>query len=477
MRILALTHPGTNSRGLLYDIIWGFEQLGHEVLQLALGPSWQLKQAYPEQADPVTESFGHLVTDFIQSNRIDMSLAMWCNGTLSLPVHRTQDGRLSALTNELANPHLHYWWDAPHWFNGGTVLPMVKTGLFSGTHQYHYINNRFTGVEMAELMGFSNVIPAPNGVNPETFRPRPEIEKQYDLVFLSGGGDCQPSPVMLEEIEKANPDVERIRKDVASRLGPRLDEVAAEFDENLRPAARRLLDALVEERLADRHTAAIVHLQKAVRADNALAVAGAELMSDPARYVKATNLVRTIETWERPFLVAYLSRHFKALRLGIQKYDAWGIEGDRTEFVPYHEQSEVYARAHFALNVMRWQDDCSLNSKIFEVTAARCGCLQAYRSGVEEAFDDGSEILVFRTPGEAREKLADILASPDRREALIDAGHRRTLADHTWVNRMQIVVDALKEKQRPATNQPAPPAIAPAKSAPGKPAPALVGQT
>jgi len=282
---------------------------------------------------------------------------------------------------------------------------------------------------------------------------------------------------MLEEIEKANPDVERIRKDVASRLGPRLDEVAAEFDENLRPAARRLLDALVEERLADRHTAAIVHLQKAVRADNALAVAGAELMSDPARYVKATNLVRTIETWERPFLVAYLSRHFKALRLGIQKYDAWGIEGDRTEFVPYHEQSEVYARAHFALNVMRWQDDCSLNSKIFEVTAARCGCLQAYRSGVEEAFDDGSEILVFRTPGEAREKLADILASPDRREALIDAGHRRTLADHTWVNRMQIVVDALKEKQRPATNQPAPPAIAPAKSAPGKPAPALVGQT
>ena len=146
-------------------------------------------------------------------------------------------------------------------------------------------------------------------------------------------------------------------------------------------------------------------------------------------------------------MVAYLSRHFKTLRLGMQKYDAWGLQGDQIEFVPYHEQSRIYAQARFALNVMRWQDDCSLNSKIFEITAARCGCLQAYRNGVEDCFEDGKEILVFRTPREARERLADALSRPDRGETLIDAGHRRTLADHTWVNRMQLVTDALNVKQ------------------------------
>ena len=75
MRLLALTHIGTNSRGLLFDIIRGFEQLGHQVLQLSLGPAWHLKKALPEKADVVTESFGQLVADFIQSNRIDISFA------------------------------------------------------------------------------------------------------------------------------------------------------------------------------------------------------------------------------------------------------------------------------------------------------------------------------------------------------------------------------------------------------------------
>jgi hypothetical protein len=463
--MLALTNPGTNSRGLLFDIIWGFEQLGHEVLKLALGPSWTLKNQCPEQAELVAQSFERLVADFIEANRIEFSLAMWCNGTLSLPVRRRLDGGVSAVMNEWGHPHLHYWWDAPHWFNNGATLPLLGSGVFAGQHQLHYINNPYTGAEMSEFMHFSNVIAAPNGVNPETFHPLPGIKKEYDLVFLSGGGDCEPTPVMLDELEKDDPDIERIRRDVASSLGPMLAETAAAFDESMRVPARQLLDALVEHRLADRHSPAIAHLERAIGEKPELGSVANAMVQDPALYVRVTNVVRTIETWERPFLVAYLSRHFKALRLGTQRYDAWGIEGDQIEFVPYHEQSRVYARARFALNVMRWQDDCSLNSKIFEITAARCGCLQAYRRGVEACFVDGKEMLVFRTPREARERLADALASPEQAEAIIDAGHRRTLADHTWVNRMQLVTDALTGTKPPPPTVPStPPELAPSMS-------------
>lgn len=443
MRILILTHPGTNSRGLLLDIAAGLEELGHEVLRLDLGPTWRLKSSLKDREGEITEAFGHQVREFVAANGIEFSIGMWANGTLSLPIVQRDDGRLSSFWDAIGCPHLHYWWDAPHWFNNGGILPFLRTGLFNGPCQLHAINNRFTAAEMAEIMGFSNVLAQPNGVNPRVFHPCTDVRPEYDLVFLSGGGDPPPTTVMLEELEKDAPDVERIRRDCAARLAPQFERLASSYPEPVRARIRRLLDVLLERRLAERHTPALLHVQQAVHAHRDLAEAAVALINDPPRYVEATAAVRSIETWERPFVVAYLSRHFKCLRMGAQSYDAWGIRGDHVETVPYDWQSQVYARARFALNVMRWQDDCSLNSKVFEITAARCGCLQACRGGIEELFEDGREILVFRTPADARERLAEALRTPGRAEAIAEAGHRRTLAEHTWAHRMKAVVDVV----------------------------------
>ncbi len=466
LRVLCLTNPGTNSRGLLLDLAAGFEELGHQLFYLDLAATWHLKQIFAAQADAVTGAFGHLVKEFIDRNHIDFSFAMWSNATLSLPLAQHPHGRLSTFFDAIQHPHLHYWWDAPHWFNNGAILPLLNTGLFSGPLQLHAINNPHTAAEMQNLMGFANVIAAPNAANPKLFRPHPEIKPEYDLIFLSGGGDEPPTPVMLEELAKETPDIERIRRDVAARLAPRLDAIAGNFPDPLRPQLRRFLDAMLEQRLADRHAPALTHLQRAAHAHRDLANAALELTKNPIRFIEATAAIRSIETWERPFLVAFLSRFFKCLRLGQQSYDAWGIRGDIAAFVPYERQSEAYARARFALNVMRWQDDCSLNSKIFEITAARTGCLQAWRAGVEELFEPEIEIATFKTPAEARDKLSDLLANPARSEALVEAGHQRTLRDHTWKNRAALYAAAVKTIREPQHPRPAPVEKSPTQSIP-----------
>ena len=294
-------------------------------------------------------------------------------------------------------------------------------------------------------MGFSNVIPSPNGVNPQLFQPHPEIRKEYDLVFVSGPGDPAPTDVMLQELDQDEPDIDRIRKDVALNLRPELDDLAQQVDGSVREPMRKLFDAMVEARLADRHSPALVHLQRVLQSDADLAVAADALIKNVAMYVKATDTIRRIEKWERPFMVAYLSRHFSCLRLGLQSYDAWGIEGDASGFVDYEKQPEVYAKGRVALNVMRWQDDIGVNSKVFEITACGTACLQAYRGGIDELFEPGKEILVYKTPGEARRQLADALATPSRMEELAEAGRARTLRDHTWTNRMQSVLDLVGE--------------------------------
>jgi spore maturation protein CgeB len=443
MRLLALTHPGTCSRGLLEDTLDGYQRLGHEIIRFELEPYWAIRQSLGESYKTVAMQLGRVVMNLIERNGIDASVAMWCNATLSLPIVSHPDGSLASLMDHHGHVHIHHWWDAPHWHNNQGIHDEIVRGLFRGGWQAHLINNAATGGEMAALMGFRNVMPTPNAVNPRTFRPCPEIKTDFDLVFISGPGDPPPTPVMLEELEKPDPDVERIRRDVAGRLGPELEQLSIRFPEPLRPLMRRLFDAMVEQRLADRHTPAAVHLQRAVQLDATLTAAAKALTGDIRAYIAATKTVRQIETWERPFLVAYLSRHFKCLRMGLQDYSPWGVQAHSIQMVPYERQREAYARAAFALNVMRWQDDVGLNSKVFEITASGVGCLQAWRGGIDELFEAGREMLVFRTPGEAKELLAEALARPSRREDITQAGRDRTLRDHTWEKRLGPVMQRI----------------------------------
>lgn len=448
MKILAMVQPGTVSRGLIDDIIWGFEEIGHDVLRMELAPIWAMRDTLGQDFNRVAAQMGEHVLDLIDRNGVDFSFAMWGNGTKTLPIQRFPDGTLRPVLDLRRQPHLHFWWDAPHWWNNGGEVANVDAGFYRGEHQFHYINNPATGTEMSSLMGFRNVIPMPNGVNPNTFRPHPATAREYDLAFVSGVGDPPPTPVMLEELESDDPDVDRIRKDLATQLLPEIAALATGFGGAIAEPMRRLLEGMVEARLAYRHEPAAAHLQRVAQSDENLTVAAQILVNSIPTYIRATDLIRRIDKWERPFMVAYLSRHFKCLRLGQQSYDEWGIEGDATGLIDYHRQSELYAKAKFALNVMRWQDDIGLNSKIFEITASGSPLLQAYRTGVDDLFENGREIMVSRTPGEARRLLADALNTPGRAEEIAEAGRRRTLRDHTWARRMAVVEEVMTEYWR-----------------------------
>ena len=125
----------------------------------------------------------------------------------------------------------------------------------------------------------------------------------------------------------------------------------------------------------------------------------------------------------------------------------------------YQDQAEAYSRGRFGLNVMRWQDDAGLNLKPFEITLSGACLLQAYRAGIEDHFDD-SEMVLFRTPQEARAKVADLLADPPRLEQTAAAGRAQSLAKHCWKHRAAEVTRVLLGEPSPTpqtspTNAPA----------------------
>ena len=444
MKILAMAQPGTNSRGLLEDLLRGFEQAGHQVFRLELKAYWKLRDCGAAGgAEFITAAFGELVADTVASNGVDLVVGIWDHVVANLPLDVQPDAKAVPMLERLGVPSLLYWWDAPHWFNHGAWLPCVKSGVFAGERQIHHINNPHTAREMRELMNFRNVLVSANAFNPELFKPHPEVRKEFDLVFFSGAsGSCRPpSPAMLQELEKPRPDLASVRAEQAQAVKAPLRAFCKKLPANLAAPAFSLLRGLLDLKLADIHAPALESLERLAADGGDAATAALEhLKGSPPLYVEATALVRDVDDWQRAFMVAYLSRRFKVLRLGAVDFSAWGLPGGAPVVPDYADQALHYARGWFGLNVMRWQDDAGLNQKIFEITGCGCGCLQTYRKGLEELYDPDRELLVFDSPAEAREKLADTLASPARRDALAEAGLRRARRDHTWRNRAEKIL-------------------------------------
>jgi hypothetical protein len=179
-----------------------------------------------------------------------------------------------------------------------------------------------------------------------------------------------------------------------------------------------------------------------------------QLLRSPQAFVDCAMTLRRIENWERAFLFAYLSRFFRCALFGGEGLAGWPGRWESLGRIGYADQAKAYSRSWFGLNVMRWQDEHGLNLKPFEITLSGAGLLQSYRVGLDQHFDD-SEMVVFRTPGECRRKVAALLQDPDRLQDIAAAGHARSLRQHCWKHRADAVIRALSGEAPPATVPPA----------------------
>jgi len=241
---------------------------------------------------------------------------------------------------------------------------------------------------------------------------------------------------MLRQLDSDRPDTHAIRADLAERLERRLAPLVAD---------ERLTRALVRSQLEDRHTPMLDRFD-AIRPtlpDESAAALDA-LLADPARFVDTTMKLRTMESWERAFTIAYLSKHARCAVMGAADFGGWPINAERIGNVTEEEMPRVYSRSKLAMNVMRWQDDRGLNLKPFEITASGTACLCAHRAGLDELWKPGEEIASFEGPAQALETARELLQCDARRRAIAEAGRVRTLSCHTWAKRSDQIAAAVR---------------------------------
>jgi len=444
MKIIAFIHKGTNSLGLLLDIITGFEELGHEVIRYDIQEYLLEIANYPKNEIALRNKISIKVEKFILDNRIEFAIGIWSLAIDQFNIEITADGEVIPLLEKLKIPTLCYWWDVPYLHKQGAYVEAFHTGIFEKKYQIHCNNDKYVSQELTEFMNFKNVLTLPFAVNPKVFKPIHNIKKEYDIVFFSGGGkfsinSTKPTILMLEELNKVNPDINIIRKDLALSLKKEIRAFAKTCPSSLQQQIFKFSQILIEKRLQNKY----IPIYKIIK-ENKLSIFSDVvefLFLNKEFYIKLSKIIRSIEnSWYRDFTVAYLYKHFKCLILGSVDYTSWGLDYKGDNIPQYSEQSKYYSKAMFGLNLVRWEKDYCVNQKIFEIMASKCCCLQEYRDNVNDLFDIKNDLVVFRTPYEAKEKLDYLFKNKELLNEITENGYRKTILKHTWNDRMKKVI-------------------------------------
>jgi hypothetical protein len=84
------------------------------------------------------------------------------------------------------------------------------------------------------------------------------------------------------------------------------------------------------------------------------------------------------------------------------------------------------------------------NMRLFEITGAGACLLTDWRENLGSLFEEGTEIVSYRSADECIEKATWLLAHPDRCEEIALRGHQRTLKDHTFDMRADQFIETIE---------------------------------
>lgn len=115
------------------------------------------------------------------------------------------------------------------------------------------------------------------------------------------------------------------------------------------------------------------------------------------------------------------------------------------KYVVREEKSRVFGEALAVLNSTAMREFASVNCRAFEI--AGCGGLQImeYRPSLEECFEPGKEILVYRNLDELEDLVAQALKFPKEMERIRKAGALRALQQHTYRHRLEVILKKFTE--------------------------------
>jgi len=112
-------------------------------------------------------------------------------------------------------------------------------------------------------------------------------------------------------------------------------------------------------------------------------------------------------------------------------------------------QNTIFNRSGINLNLIAYPEADYLPLRTLEIPASGGFLLTEYRPCLEDVFEPGKEVEVFRSNEELNQKVQYYLEHEDERKTIAEAGLRRVLQQHTMKHRMQTIIDRVFGERGP----------------------------
>lgn len=111
------------------------------------------------------------------------------------------------------------------------------------------------------------------------------------------------------------------------------------------------------------------------------------------------------------------------------------------------EMYQVLGRSRLTINNhARIAGTAANNLRLFEATGMGALLVTEAGSNLADLFEAGREVVTYRSPAECAEVVHHYLDQPAEADEIAAAGQRRTLREHTWLNRMERLVDFIRPR-------------------------------
>jgi spore maturation protein CgeB len=110
----------------------------------------------------------------------------------------------------------------------------------------------------------------------------------------------------------------------------------------------------------------------------------------------------------------------------------------------------VLARSRITINThIDVADGYANNLRLYEATGMGALLVTDRGRNLADLFEEGVEVIAYENAAECRDLIRYYLDRTDEASAIAAAGQERTLASHTWDDRMARLVGILEPRLRP----------------------------
>jgi spore maturation protein CgeB len=108
-----------------------------------------------------------------------------------------------------------------------------------------------------------------------------------------------------------------------------------------------------------------------------------------------------------------------------------------------HDKVRAFRGARIVVNNLHYGETWGLNVRSFEAAGAGAFQMVDWRPGLSQMFEDGKEIVSFRSVVELKQKIDYWLPREEECRQIAEAGMQRAHAEHTYALRLQLLLDTL----------------------------------